>query len=296
MKELLIRSLFGIVFLAIVFVPFAVDLTYQVNTFNFVLLLFALIGTFELYAMRKALYQSSRMLPLNLLIVILAFLPFLMTSLHDFLPGIPAGISANNFSSEIGSWLVSFWAIFLVVVILFIVLIFRKNEIAFIFKGSFILGLVYPLLPLLLLSFALTVSDPSEKPYLFIALIPIYLNDTLAYASGRFLGKNKLFPSVSPKKTWEGFFGGVIGTMVVMHVIVFVAGEYSINNAFIITFVSILASVLATFGDLFESKLKRAAGVKDSGKILPGHGGILDRIDAMLFVAPVLYVLLAHIL
>lgn len=296
MKELLIRSLFGIVFLAIVFVPFAVDLTYQLNTFNFVLLLFAVIGTFELYAMRKALYQSSRMLPLSLLIVILAFLPFILTSLHDFLPSIPEGISLNDFSSEIHSWLLSIWAIFWVAVILFIVLIFQKNEIAFIFKGSFVLGLVYPLLPLLLLSFALTVSDPSEKHYLFIALIPIYLNDTLAYASGRFLGKNKLFPSVSPKKTWEGFFGGVIGTMVVMHVIVFFAGEYSINNAFIITFVSILASVLATFGDLFESKLKRAAGVKDSGKILPGHGGILDRIDAMLFVAPVLYVLLAHIL
>lgn len=296
MKELLIRSLFGIVFLAVVFLPFAVDLTYQVNTFNFVLLLFALIGTFELYAMREALYQSSRMLPLSLLIVILAFLPFILTSLNDFMPSIPVGISMNDFTTKIHSWLLSFWAIFLVAVILFIVLIFQKNEIAFIFKGSFVLGLVYPLLPLLLLSFALTVSDPSEKPYLFIALIPIYLNDTLAYASGRFLGKNKLFPSVSPKKTWEGFFGGVIGTMVVMHVIVFFAGEYSINNAFIITFVSILASVLATFGDLFESKLKRAAGVKDSGKILPGHGGILDRIDAMLFVAPVLYVLLAHIL
>ena len=140
-------------------------------------------------------------------------------------------------------------------------LIFRKNEIAFIFKGTFILGLVYPLLPLLILSYALTVSDPTEKRYLFIALIPIYLNDTLAYASGRFFGKTKLFPSVSPKKTWEGFFGGVIGTLLVMHLFVFFAGEYSINNAFIITFVSILASVLATFGDLFESKLKRAAGV-----------------------------------
>ncbi|MDH4471366.1 MAG: phosphatidate cytidylyltransferase [Fluviicola sp.] len=296
MKELLIRSLFGIVFLAIVFVPFAIDLTYHVNTFNFVLLLFALIGTFELYAMRKALHHSSKMLPVSLLIVILAFLPFILTSLHDFMPSIDAGISVNNFTPEIRFWLLSFWAIFLVALILFIVLIFRKNEIAFIVKGSFILGLVYPLLPLLLLSFGLTVSDPSEKRYLFIALIPIYLNDTLAYASGRFFGKNKLFPSVSPKKTWEGFFGGVIGTLIVMHVIVFFAGEYSINNAFIITFVSILASVLATFGDLFESKLKRAAGVKDSGKILPGHGGILDRIDAMLFVAPVLYVLLAHIL
>ncbi|MES2557326.1 MAG: phosphatidate cytidylyltransferase [Bacteroidota bacterium] len=296
MKELLIRSLFGLVFLAIVFVPYMVDLNYRVNTFNFVLLLFSLIGTIELYAMRKAVYQSSRLLPVALLVVVLAFLPFILTSLHDFIPAIPAGISARDLNPQVFSWLLLFWSVLLIVFILFILLIFRKNEIAFIFKGTFILGLVYPLLPFLTLSFALTVSNPTEKLYLFIALIPIYLNDSLAYVTGRFLGKTKLFPAVSPKKTWEGFFGGVFGTLIVMHLIVYLAGEYSVNNAFTITFASVLASVLSTFGDLFESKLKRAAGVKDSGKILPGHGGILDRIDAMLFVAPVLYVLLAFIL
>lgn len=273
-----------------------VDLNYRTNTFNFVLLLFALIGTVELYTMRKAVYHSSKMLPLSLLIVVIGFLPFILTALHDFTPSISAVISAHNFTPQTLSLLLLFWAILLAVFVFFIVLIFRKTEIVFIFKGTFILGLVYPLLPLLTLSFALTASDPTKKLYLFVALIPIYLNDSLAYATGRFFGKNKLFPSVSPKKTWEGFFGGVLGTLIVMHLFVYFAGEYSINNAFIITFISILASVLATFGDLFESKLKRAAGVKDSGKILPGHGGILDRIDAMLFVAPVLYVLLAFIL
>ncbi|ASS48039.1 MAG: hypothetical protein A3D31_00885 [Candidatus Fluviicola riflensis] len=296
MKELLIRSLFGIVFLAIVFVPYIIDLNYRVNTFNFVLLLFSLIGTIELYAMRKAAYQSSRLLLVSLLIVIIAFLPLLLTSLHDFIPNIPVGISARDLNQQVFSWLLLFWSVLLVVFILFIILIFQRNEITFIFKGTFLLALVYPLLPLLTLSFALTISNPTEKSFLFVALIPIYLNDTLAYATGRFFGKTKLFPAVSPKKTWEGFFGGILGTLIVMHLFVYFVGEYSVDHAFIITFVSILASVLATFGDLFESKLKRAAGVKDSGKILPGHGGILDRIDAMLFVAPVLYVLLAFIL
>ncbi len=296
MKELLIRSLFGLVFLAIVFVPFGIDLSYRSNTFNVVLLLFSLIGTVELYNMRKAIYPASRWLFISLLIVILAFLPFILTSLHPFIPQIPEGISADQFTAKQFSWLVTFWTILAFIIVGFIVLIFRKNEITTIFKGTFLLSLFYPLLPLLTLSFALTASDPKEKLYLFVALIPIYLNDTLAYATGRFLGKTKLFPSVSPKKTWEGFYGGAIGTLIVMHLLVYVAGEYTVDNAFIITFVSILASVLATFGDLFESKLKRAAGVKDSGKLLPGHGGILDRIDAMLFVAPVLYVLLAYIL
>lgn len=296
MKELLIRSLFGLVFLAIVFVPFGIDLSYRSNTFNVVLLLFSLIGTVELYNMRKAIYPASRWLFISLLIVILAFLPFILTSLHAFIPQIPEGISADQFTAKQLSWLVAFWTILVFIIVGFIVLIFRKNEITVIFKGTFLLALFYPLLPLLTLSFALTASDPKEKLYLFVALIPIYLNDTLAYATGRFLGKTKLFPSVSPKKTWEGFYGGAIGTLIVMHLLVYIAGEYTVDNAFIITFVSILASVLATFGDLFESKLKRAAGVKDSGKLLPGHGGILDRIDAMLFVAPVLYVLLAYIL
>lgn len=292
MKELLIRSIVGIVFLAIVFVPFMVDLNYRSNTFNVVLLLFALVGTAELYKMRKAVYPASKMLPVALVIVVVAFLPFVLTSFNDFIPSIPAGVSTETLTPQLQTWLLSLWGILLAAIVVFIILIFRKNEITFIFKSTFLLGLVYPLLPLLTLSFALTVSDPQEKLYLFIALIPIYLNDTLAYATGRFIGKNKLFPSVSPKKTWEGFFGGVFGTMIVMHILIYSVGEYSVNHAFIITFVSILASVLSTFGDLFESKLKRAAGVKDSGKILPGHGGILDRIDAMLFVAPVLYVLL----
>src|SRR3990167_6497905 len=127
MKELLIRSLFGIVFLAIVFVPYIIDLNYRVNTFNFVLLLFSLIGTIELYAMRKAAYQSSRLLLVSLLIVIIAFLPLLLTSLHDFIPNIPVGISARDLNQKVFSWLLLFWSVLLVVFILFIILIFQRN-------------------------------------------------------------------------------------------------------------------------------------------------------------------------
>lgn len=130
---------------------------------------------------------------------------------------------------------------------------------------------------------------------LLIVLLPIYLNDTLAYVFGRLFGKTPLLPSVSPKKTWEGFVGGMIGAAITMIVLLYFIGQFTIPNIIAIVMVSIIASVLATLGDLFESKLKRSVDIKDSGNILPGHGGILDRIDAMLFVAPVLYVLLAII-
>jgi phosphatidate cytidylyltransferase len=104
-----------------------------------------------------------------------------------------------------------------------------------------------------------------------------------------------LIPSVSPKKTWEGFIGGAIGAAITMLVLIYFRNGGTTETYVLMAIVSLLVSVLATFGDLFESKLKRAAEVKDSGNILPGHGGILDRIDAMLFAVPVLYVFLTTI-
>jgi phosphatidate cytidylyltransferase len=117
----------------------------------------------------------------------------------------------------------------------------------------------------------------------------------LAYVFGRLFGKHKMAPSISPKKSWEGFVGGLLGTLVVVNLTLVILNLSSFTNHVSLSIVSILASVLATLGDLFESKLKRSIDIKDSGALLPGHGGILDRIDAMLFVAPVLYLILALI-
>jgi len=120
--------------------------------------------------------------------------------------------------------------------------------------------------------------------WVVLLFVVTWANDTLAYFTGRFLGKHPLAPRISPKKTWEGFWGGAAGSVVGALVV----------KALFLTRLSIPAAVLvgagAAFlgplGDLCESMLKRAAGVKDSGKLLPGHGGLLDRIDAVLFVAP----------
>jgi phosphatidate cytidylyltransferase len=130
--------------------------------------------------------------------------------------------------------------------------------------------------------------------WVFFILVLVALCDTGAFYAGTFFGKHKLCPSVSPGKTMEGFFGGMAVT---------VAGGLGIRYAFfpsypVETMVIFLmaVSMVGPLGDLFESALKRTGGVKDSGSIIPGHGGILDRIDALMFVAPVAYVFKTYLL
>ena len=103
----------------------------------------------------------------------------------------------------------------------------------------------------------------------------------MAYIVGSMIGKTPLSP-ISPKKTWEGTVGGIILTIVVISLLAYYTGRLSVIHAAIL---SAIAAISGTFGDLFESKLKRMAGVKDSGSIMPGHGGFLDRFDSLLFAA-----------
>jgi phosphatidate cytidylyltransferase len=125
---------------------------------------------------------------------------------------------------------------------------------------------------------------PDGGWWVIAALVITWGNDTSAYFAGRFLGRHKLYPAVSPNKTWEGFAGGFVGAI----------GFLLIQRAFFfpgLTIVDCLVlgtvgSFLGPAGDLCESMLKRAYGVKDSGFIIPGHGGMLDRIDALIFNAP----------
>jgi phosphatidate cytidylyltransferase len=117
-------------------------------------------------------------------------------------------------------------------------------------------------------------------------VLSIWINDTLAYIVGSLIGKTP-FSKISPKKTWEGTIGGAILCVVVISLIAHLSNLLSINHAAII---AALCAIFGTMGDLFESKLKRMAGVKDSGSIMPGHGGFLDRFDSLLFAAPVVWV------
>jgi phosphatidate cytidylyltransferase len=117
-----------------------------------------------------------------------------------------------------------------------------------------------------------------------VIIASIWINDTMAYIVGSFIGKNPL-SKISPKKTWEGTIGGIILSVAVMWILARYVIHYGkLSYAFMI--IAAVASIAGTFGDLLESKLKRLAGVKDSGHIMPGHGGFLDRFDSLLVAIP----------
>ncbi len=131
------------------------------------------------------------------------------------------------------------------------------------------------------------VSTSTAACFLLVAMTGTWSNDTAAYFAGRFLGKHKMAGSISPKKTWEGFIGGMLGPPLFL----FVGRElfpetFAPISTLDIVLVSIPIAFLGPIGDLAESLWKRAYNVKDSGNLIPGHGGMLDRVDAVFFVAP----------
>lgn len=158
--------------------------------------------------------------------------------------------------------------------------------------ASSLYGVFYCTLPFLFLTF---IAFPSRNPESFEPMrvlqifILIWIYDSFAYLSGVQFGKHRLYERISPKKSWEGFFGGALVTFAIALIPFSFLPDYGIVNRLIIAGLII---IFGTLGDLFESMLKREAGVKDSGSILPGHGGILDRFDSILFIAPVLWLYL----
>lgn len=133
---------------------------------------------------------------------------------------------------------------------------------------------------------------PYNPHYVLGIILLIWASDSGAYLVGSFMGKNKLYERISPGKTWEGSIGSAILNIVCAWVISVWYPELALKHWIVI---SLLVSVFGTIGDLVESMLKRQAGVKDSGKIMPGHGGILDRFDSLLFVSPFVYAYLVLI-
>lgn len=157
------------------------------------------------------------------------------------------------------------------------------------------LGFVYMgLLP----AFSYKILQQSQGTIWFVFLLAaVFAGDTLAYIFGVLLGKHKIMPSVSPKKSWEGSVGGLLGsTLAGLLCWLFLFPEHPL---WIFLILALIAGFFGQFGDFFESLIKRVAGVKDSGKIMPGHGGILDRIDGVLFASPVILsgiLILSHLL
>jgi phosphatidate cytidylyltransferase len=182
---------------------------------------------------------------------------------------------------------VGFWIGVLMMIALPLVIFFEERYLFVKNMGQSVFGLLYISVPLgLLMSIRLWPAvdtvwglDRSLFYALFI-IVSLWINDTMAYVVGSLIGKTPFSP-ISPKKTWEGTIGGAILCIVVMTLLGKWAGIRLIDAVII----SALAAITGTAGDLFESKLKRMAGVKDSGQIMPGHGGFLDRFDSLLFAS-----------
>lgn len=133
----------------------------------------------------------------------------------------------------------------------------------------------------------------NESIYIWIVFLSAFATDTFAYFSGVFFGKRKLCPTISPKKTIEGSIGGIIGCLIV---IVLFSIYFKLENIFGLAMLSIVLSVMSQIGDLTASNIKRTAQIKDYGDLMPGHGGILDRFDSILFTTPIVYYFITYII
>ncbi|MDQ2718933.1 MAG: phosphatidate cytidylyltransferase [Bacteroidota bacterium] len=158
------------------------------------------------------------------------------------------------------------------------------------YKIKALLGLLYITLPIILM-IILRTENIGGKDDNFLKILPcgiifsIWINDTMAYIVGSFIGKNSL-SKISPKKTWEGTIGGIILCVIVIALIGNAAAYYSLQDWIMIP---LCCAVFGTLGDLLESKIKRMASVKDSGNLMPGHGGFLDRFDSLLVAIPFVF-------
>lgn len=159
-----------------------------------------------------------------------------------------------------------------------------KNPVASI--AATLAGVVYVAVPLSIVCY-MPMLGGEYDPWMFLSYIFIvWANDAFAYLVGISIGRHRLFPRISPKKSWEGLVGGVAGAVGTACLIGWLKGESLVVWAGL----GAVVTVGGIFGDLVESMFKRAGDVKDSGSIMPGHGGFLDRFDAMLFSAPLVYV------
>jgi len=176
------------------------------------------------------------------------------------------------------------------IICLYEMLLLRKGK-------SKILALSYVLIPFLLiqdliwnyLSFSIYDTQVWMSEFILSLFVLTWTFDTFAYIAGVRFGKHKIMPTVSPNKSWEGFFGGFIFTVIAAYLTVNYFSEIELNH---IIAISLLIPFTATIGDFIESYYKRKAEVKDSGNFIPGHGGMLDRMDAFMITIPTIYIII----
>ena len=162
----------------------------------------------------------------------------------------------------------------------------KKPSYTFVLKSSF--TLLYLISSSLFIPLLMGLSSPGAPYYLLIFYLSIWVNNTFAYLTGSQFGKTKLFQAISPKKSWEGYWGGTIATIGLLY---FVENSFQLFGT-LWWVIGLLIPLFATLGDFIQSYFKRRANVKDSGSLLPGHGGFYDRMDSVIYTAPFYYLLL----
>ena len=265
MKQRVITAIIAL----LVFVPVV---WYGGPLFQLVVALMGIIGVYELFKM-KGLSVLSIPGVLSALATVALILP--RQNWFEFLP-----YNINNFH------------LFIVIMMLLLCMtVFSKNEFNFEEVGFPVLTSLY--VGVGFQHFVLARGNDSQFLFIIYGLAVVWSTDIGAYMVGRKLGKNKLAPHISPNKTIEGSIGGII-CAIIAGLLVIALNPSGTTLAYswpVMIPITILLSIAGQMGDLVESAFKRFYGVKDSGKLLPGHGGILDRFDSLLFVFPLMYIL-----
>ena len=198
-----------------------------------------------------------------------------------------AAVTSHNYCDKT----LLFKVLLLLIFLIFIIELYRKKENPFANIAYTFLGLIYSALPFALLIYLVFQNGVENfRPDIVMGIfIMVWVNDTGAYLVGVNFGKHRLFERISPKKSWEGSIGGGVVTLLAAWGCSYFSQELSLT---LWLSVGLIVAVVGGLGDLVESLFKRSIQVKDSGTILPGHGGILDRFDAVLIVAPIVFVFL----
>ena len=276
LQNLLVRGASGVVLFGVVLG--AAFLGYW--GFGALMLLITVVGVWEFYqlAMAKgAMPQRCMGIVTSILLLVTAFsaillaVPCVESAVGELLPFV----------------LLATIAAF---ALIFFVEVFRNKENPTQNIASTIMGVIYVALPMSLMLFIPFMLSPDRwNPWIFLFyLFLVWGNDVFAYLVGISIGRHKMCPRLSPKKSWEGFFGGVLGSLAMG-----VLGAYVVEGNYLVWLgLALVVSLSSVVGDLVESMFKRDAGVKDSGNFIPGHGGMLDRFDALILSAPFAFVYL----
>jgi phosphatidate cytidylyltransferase len=285
MTNLITRSLSGAVFVILVIGSILIHPLAFAGVF-FIITLLGLWEFFNLFSGGK--YSPNRWLGIISGGIIYLLFCLVHPSLNSLL------IKNDNLFSIFGFLSLFFDAVIFLIIsgFLFILAeIFRKKETPFENAAITLLGLFYVVMPMGLMNFLYYTGPANEATTHLLTgiFLLVWTNDTFAYLSGISLGKHLLCPRLSPKKTWEGSIGGAIFAMLAAWILSMFFKEVGPLMWLIIGFIAI---IFGTLGDLSESMLKRSLNIKDSGNIMPGHGGILDRFDAILMAVPFVFLAL----